>query len=55
VAQQELHVGERVTVYVKKSRLAALQKFIDLQGIGAESTNDIRDRISTRFALRSGG
>lgn len=44
------HVDARVTVYVKVNRLAALQKFLDLQIAGAVSANTIRDRISSRRA-----
>lgn len=44
------HIKERHVVYVKKTRLAKLQKFLDLQGQGAERANTIRDNISTRRA-----
>jgi hypothetical protein len=44
------HVTARVTVYVTVERLAALQKFVDLQHKGAVDANTIRDRISSRRA-----
>jgi hypothetical protein len=44
------HIKARHTVYVKASRLSALQKFVDLQRTGAEDANTVRDRISTRRA-----
>jgi hypothetical protein len=42
------HVKAHHQVYVTEANLARMQKFIDLQGKGAESANDTRDRISTR-------
>lgn len=42
------HIKSRVTVYLRKSRKAALQKFLDLMGKGAARAGQIRDRISTR-------
>jgi hypothetical protein len=42
------HVKRTVKVYVRLSRKEALQKFIDLKLAGQETSNDIRDRISTR-------
>lgn len=44
------HVLARHTVYVKESRLAALQKYVDIQHDGQVKANDVRDRISTRRA-----
>jgi hypothetical protein len=44
------HVTERVTVYVRTSRLAALQPFLDAQNAGAGKAGTIRDRISSRRA-----
>lgn len=44
------HIKARHTVYVKESRLAALQQFIDLRELGSERANTIRDSISTRRA-----
>lgn len=51
------HVKERVTVYGRKSRMAALKKFLDLRNEGAAKAGQVRDRISTRrarTALRGG-
>lgn len=44
------HVLRRVTVYVRESRRAALQKFLDLRRSGQVTSNQIRDRISSRRA-----
>lgn len=44
------HVTERVTVYVRTSRLAALQPYLDIMTKGAGSAGTIRDRISSRRA-----
>lgn len=44
------HVDETVKVYVKRSRLAALQKFLDLRTAGQVKAGTIRDRISSRRA-----
>jgi hypothetical protein len=44
------HVLSTTTIYVKKSRLSALQKFLDLRDKGSADANMIRDRISTRRA-----
>jgi len=44
------HVTERVTVYVRTSRLAALQPFLDVMTAGAGKAGTIRDRISSRRA-----
>ena len=44
------HVIERHWVYVKKARLKALQKFVDMQAQGAVDANTVRDRISSRRA-----
>ena len=42
------HVKARVTVYLRKSRMADLKKFLDLLQKGAGNAGSIRDRISTR-------
>lgn len=44
------HVKQVLTVYVRRSRVAALQKYLDLYQSGAVEANQIRDRISTRRA-----
>lgn len=44
------HVKRIVTVYVRESRLSALQHYLDKQSAGAEVSNQIRDRISSRRA-----
>jgi hypothetical protein len=44
------HVKVTHTVYVRKSRLTALQKFIDLREKSAGDAGIVRDRISTRRA-----
>ena len=44
------HVKASVTVYIRNSRTAKLQKFIDLYNKGMEDANNIRDRRSTRIA-----
>lgn len=44
------HVLSTTTVYVRKSRLADLQKFLDLREKGSADANMIRDRISSRRA-----
>jgi hypothetical protein len=44
------HVKRTVAVYVKKSRLTALQPFLTLRDKGSADANVIRDRISTRRA-----
>lgn len=44
------HVKEQVTVYVKQSRLKALQPYIDMMTAGEEKAHGVRDRISTRRA-----
>jgi len=44
------HVRARHTVFVSKSRLAVLQKFLDLRKQGQVTSNEIRDRISSRRA-----
>ena len=44
------HVQERVTVYVRRSRLGELQKFLDLLVSGQASAQTVRDRISSRRA-----
>jgi len=42
------HVKRTVTVYIRKNRVEALQKFIDLYNKGLEMAGFTRDRISTR-------
>lgn len=42
------HVKRTVTVYVRQSRLSVLQRYLDLKQSGAEVSNQIRDRISSR-------
>jgi len=52
------HVLERYTVYVKQSRLKALQPLIDLLIAGRAKAGECRDRISSRranSAMRRGG
>ncbi len=44
------HVGERATVYVRKSRLEALQPYLDLLTKGEADAQQVRDRISSRRA-----
>jgi len=44
------HVTERVTIYVRKNRQAALQKYLDMREKGAEGAGIVRDRISSRRA-----
>jgi len=44
------HVKSTVTVILRKSRIAALQKYIDLYNAGAIKANTTRDRISSRRA-----
>lgn len=44
------HVKRKITVYVRQSRVEALQRYIDLHLSGAESAHQIRDRISSRRA-----
>src|SRR4029077_16922930 len=44
------HVEETHPVWVKKSRLQALLKFIELKNGGEGSAGQIRDRISSRRA-----
>lgn len=48
------HVKRTVTVYVRKTRAEALQKFLDLRDKGSEQANDYRDQLSTK-RLRSRG
>lgn len=42
------HILKTVTVYVRGSRKAVLQKFLDLKVNGQAKAGEIRDRISTR-------
>lgn len=42
------HVKATVQVYVTKKREKALQTFVEIHTKGAEVSNEIRDRISTR-------
>ena len=44
------HVLRTVTVYVRVSRLAVLQKYLDTRTAGAATAGQIRDRISSRRA-----
>jgi hypothetical protein len=44
------HVKRVVTIYVRESRLKELKHYFDLQRDGAEVSNQIRDRISSRRA-----
>ena len=44
------HVKRTITIYVRASRLSALQHLVDLRDKGALDANTIRDRISTRRA-----
>lgn len=47
------HVKATHTVYIKKTRLAKLQKYWDLKGKGEVDANMIRDRRSSRRIRRS--
>lgn len=53
------HVSKTVTIYIRKSRVEALQKYLDLYVDGMGRAGGIRDRISTRrantMARRRGG
>lgn len=44
------HVLKTITVYVRTSRLKALQRYVDLHNTGAVRANEVRDRISSRRA-----
>jgi hypothetical protein len=44
------HVKATVTVYLSKSNLSRLQKYVDLHLKGQEQAGIVRDRISTRRA-----
>ena len=44
------HVTRTITVYLRKSRLEALKKYIDMYAAGQVAANTIRDRISSRRA-----
>jgi hypothetical protein len=44
------HVTKEVTVYLTKSNLARLQKYVDLYQTGGSRAGEIRDRISSRRA-----
>jgi hypothetical protein len=44
------HVKAVVTVYIRKSRAKALQRFLDMRTAGQETAGQIRDRISSRRA-----
>lgn len=44
------HVKACVTVYVRKRRYEDLRKYLDMRSAGAETANQIRDRISSRRA-----
>ena len=47
------HIDRKVTVYVRESRQAALQSLLDLKDRGEVTSNEIRDRISSRRAQGS--
>jgi hypothetical protein len=49
------HVKARHTVYVLKSKLAKLQKYLDLRAKGSEQANTARDIRSTRVTARTRG
>ena len=44
------HVTQTVTVYVRKGRLIALKKYVDMYVSGLVRANTTRDRISSRRA-----
>lgn len=44
------HVTKTITVYLRKSRVKVLQKYIDLFQKGLIQANETRDRISSRRA-----
>jgi hypothetical protein len=44
------HVTQTITVYLRKGRSAAVQKYLDLYNTGVNKSNAVRDRISTRRA-----
>ena len=44
------HVTRTITVYLRKGRLEALKKYIDMYTAGQVAANIIRDRISSRRA-----
>ncbi len=44
------HVLCTINVYVRKSRLKALQRYLDLYTAGGQRAGEIRDRISSRRA-----
>ena len=44
------HILRTVTVYVRKNRVEALQKYLDLKNNGEVKAGEIRDSISTRRA-----
>jgi hypothetical protein len=44
------HVKETIRVYIRKQRLNALQKYLDLYQQGLNDASQIRDRISSRRA-----
>jgi hypothetical protein len=44
------HVTKEITVYIRKSRVKALQKYIDMFSKGQVEANEVRDRISSRRA-----
>jgi hypothetical protein len=45
------HVKHEAHVYLRKSRVAALQPYIDLYNKGLEDAHNTRDRISTRRVM----
>ncbi len=44
------HVLAHFTVHVREARLAALKPYVDLRNAGQVTSNEIRDRISSRRA-----
>jgi hypothetical protein len=44
------HVTRQIVVYVRESRRAALQRYVELYTAGQDRANAVRDRISSRRA-----
>lgn len=44
------HIKRTITVYLRKSRLSDLQKYLDIYNAGLERSHEIRDTRSTRRA-----
>lgn len=44
------HILKKLTVFIRTSRVKAIQKYLDLYKSGLVSSNNIRDRISSRRA-----